>query len=308
MIERPVHLFLAFILITLNCYAQEPQIFGRQDFDLKGPVKSCLVVTSYGQEEFEFDQSGLLTKSITRFAEGDYSLTYYKYRDSLLLEQRNENYARGQLDEGTSIAHFYELDTLNNKRIAERIFSYQKEFLDHYEYIYDEEDRLVRIVRSNEEGVDETEITYTAEKGENTTTYTINGVIQKSIRESVKKKGSPEERSVVLTKEFLGGQPNRAIEEERDAKGYLRTKMEYFFVADKNEFALRQRTEFEYDPDGNLIGETILLGRAKSGKTYIYQFDGSEYKNWIKQIITPNNTYKTRKISYFEAEVEAQER
>ena len=306
--KQLIYVCLISLVYSLSGFAQEPRLFSRKDFDLKGPVKNCLVITSYGQEEFEFNKAGLLTKSVTRFTKEDYSVTYYKYKDSVLLEQRNENFTQGQLDEGTSIAHFYTLDTTENKKITERIFSYQREFLDQYEYIFDEEDKLIRIIRSNTEGVDETDIAYTNEKGESTVTYTINGVIQKSIRKSVKDKGSAEERSLVLTKEFLAGQPNRAIEVERDTADYVRASMEYFFDTKKNEFVLRQRTDFIYDSDGNLSEETIVLGRAKSGKTYIYQFDGSEFKNWIKQIVTPDNTYKTRRIEYFETEVEPREK
>ncbi|NND15846.1 MAG: hypothetical protein HKN89_05935, partial [Eudoraea sp.] len=289
-------------------FAQEPRLFSRVDFDLKGAVKNCLVVTNYGQEEFEFNEAGLLIKSITRFSDEDYGLTYYKYKDSLLLEQRNENYVQGQLDEATSIAHFYALDTSTIKKITERIFSYQKEFIDQYEYFFDKEDRLIRIIRSNEEGVDETDVAYTNFKDEETITYTVNGVIQKSIRKSVKQKATPDERYLELTKEFLGGQPNKAIEVERDTGQYVRSLKEYFFDPDKNEFALRQRTDYEYDDEGNLNAETILLGRAKSNRQYVYQFDGSEFNNWIKQIITPDNTYKTRRITYFEPEPKTQER
>ena len=298
---------ITFLLSAVG-FAQEPRLFTRDDFDLKGAVKNCLVITSYGQEEFEFNQAGLLTKSITRFSEEDYSVTYYKYLDSLLAEQRNENYSQGQLNEATSIAHFYDLDTTANKKITERIFSYQKEFLDQYEYYYDEEDRLIRIIRSNEEGVDETEVSYSIFKEEETITYAVNGVIQKSIRKSVKQKGTPNERYLELTKEFLGGQPSRAVEVEMDAGKYVRTSKEYYFDPGKNEFVLRQRTDFEYDEEGNLSSETVLLGMAKSGKSYIYQFDGSEFNNWIKQIVTPDNNYKTRRIKYFNPEPQSQEK
>ncbi|MCX2719431.1 hypothetical protein [Lentiprolixibacter aurantiacus] len=307
MLKRLINTFLVSLIFFSTGIAQEPQLFSRKDFDLRGPVKNCLVITSYGQEEFEFNPQGLLTKSITRFSEKDYSITYYKYQDSLLLEQRNENYMQGQLDETTSIAHFYTRDTTSN-RITERIYSYQKEFLDQYEYIYNEENRLIRIIRSNEEGVDETEITYIAENDENTVTYTINGVIQKSIKTTVKNKETPEEQELVLTREYLGGVPNRAIEVVRDNEGFIRSSKEFFFDAEKEEFKLRQRKDFEYDAEGNPSKETILLGRAKSSKAYIHQLDGSEFRNWIKQIVTPDNTYKTRRITYFESEEKTKER
>ena len=39
---------------------QEIRIFTISDFDLKGPVKSCLVSTKYGKEAYDFDKQGKL--------------------------------------------------------------------------------------------------------------------------------------------------------------------------------------------------------------------------------------------------------
>ena len=305
--KKGLLLFFLGIFIGQGAYTQVPQIFTRADFDLKGPVKSCQLITSYGSEEFEFDKKGLLTKLVTRFAQEDYSVSYYKYQDSTLLESRHENYVQGQLDKATSIAHLYALDTVPVKKITERIFSYQKDVLDQYEYYFDATGRLTRIVRSNEEGVDETEVSYSQYKDEETVAYSINGVIQKSERTSYKNKDTAEELRLVLRKEFLNGEPVRAIEEITDASNRLKERLEYLFDTGKNQFALSQKTAYTYDENGNLDSETTTLGRAKSGKTYIYQFDGSEHANWIKQIITPDNTYKTRKITYFEEEKETGE-
>ena len=305
--KKGLLLFFLGIFIGQGAYTQVPQIFTRADFDLKGPVKSCQLITSYGSEEFEFDKKGLLTKLVTRFAQEDYSVSYYKYQDSTLLESRHENYVQGQLDKATSIAHLYALDTVPVKKITERIFSYQKDVLDQYEYYFDATGRLTRIVRSNEEGVDETEVSYSQYKDEETVAYSINGVIQKSERTSYKNKGTAEEIRLVLTKEFLNGEPVRAIEEITDTANRVRERLEYRFDIGKNQFELSQKTAYTYDENGNLDSETTTLGRAKSGKTYIYQFDGSEHANWIKQIITPDNTYKTRKITYFEEEKETGE-
>ena len=292
-------IFIIGVLMVQRTNAQEPQIFTRDNFDLKGPVKSCQLITSYGSEEFEFDQKGFLTKLVTRFAQEDYSVSYYKYRDSTLVESRNENYIQGQLDKVTSIAHLYRLDTVPVKKITERIFSYDKDFLDQFEYYYDEMGRLTRIIRSNEEGVDETEVSYSRYKDELTVAHSINGVIQKSTRTSYKNKGTAEALRLVLRKEFLGGEPVRAVEEITDSSGRLKERLEYSFDEGKNQFALLQKTVYGYDEQGNLDSETTTLGRAKSDKTYIYQFDGTEYANCIKQIITPDNNYKTRKITYY---------
>ena len=310
MIKRALKTGLFLVLgmaLSGVAYGQEPEIFKRDDFDLKGPVKNCLVITKYGQEEFEFNQQGFLTKLTTRFTENDYSLTYYKYRDSTLSERRDENYMQGQLDEATSIAHIYTLDTLPQRKITERIFSYQKEFLDQFEYYFDEAGKLARIVRSNEEGVDETEITHSVYKDEETVSYLVNGVIQKSIRTSVKNKGKSGEQYVILTKEFLSGEPMKAQEEIKASNGKLRSLKEYAFDQNKGEFAIVQQTDYEYDTEGNISAETTSLGRAKSVKNYIYQFDGNDPKNWIKRIVTPDNTYETRRISYFNTEEEPEE-
>jgi len=287
--------------------AQEPEIFKRDDFDLNGPVKNCQVITKYGQEEFEFNESGFLTKSTTRFTENDYSLTYYIFGDSVLLEIRNENYIQGQLDRATSIAHIFAMDSLPEKKIAERIFSYEKEFLDQYEYYYDESGKLARVVRSNEEGVDETEIVHSAYKDEETVSHLLNGVIQKSVRTSFKNKGTQAEQYIILKKEFLNGEPNKAFEEIKDNNGQLKSLKEYTFDQNKGEFGIVQKTEYEYDDKGNLSKETTILGRAKSVKNYVYQFDGNIPGNWIKQIVTPDNTYKTRRITYFDSEEKPEE-
>lgn len=295
------------IIISGMAYTQEPEIFRRDDFDLKGQVKTCLLITTYGQEEFEFNESGFLTKLTTRFTENDYSVTYYKFRDTLLSERRDENYIQGQLDEATSIAHIYALDTVAGRKISERIFSYQKEFLDQYEYYFDDTGKLIRVVRSNEEGVDETDISYAVYKDEETVTYMVNGVIHKSVRTSYKNKGTAEEQYIILKKEFLSGEPMKAFEEIKGNKGQLRSLKEFAFDLKKGEFGIVQQTDYEYDDEGNLNRETTFLGRAKSVKNYIYQFDGNNPKNWIKQIVTPDNTYNTRRITYFDSEEKSQE-
>ena len=68
----------------------QPEVFSLADFELRGPVKSCTVVTAYGEERFEFDRDGRLTKSLTRFSDAEYDITYYRYRGPVLAERRDE--------------------------------------------------------------------------------------------------------------------------------------------------------------------------------------------------------------------------
>ncbi len=301
--------FLSLSLLLMGAgvlYSQEPKIFSRADFDLKGRVKSCLVITDYGKEEFEFNEEGLLTKSVTRFNEKDYDVTYYKYQEGELIERRNENYRDGLFDKYTSIAHLYEIDTLENRKVVERILSYNQEFLDQYEYVYDEENRLVQINRSNNEGLDETKIEYTTYKNENTESTYLNGSLLKSIRTSVKKKNGVD-HELVLTKDYIQGIPSKAVEALYDKDGKLISEQEFQYDETKKSFQPSTRINYSYDENGLLSIIDRNSESLEEHKEYIYQFDGRAEGNWIKQIITPENSYTTRKITYFEpleAEVE----
>ena len=139
---------IGLFLLPCRTYTQEPQIFTLRDFDLRGMVKSCLVIADYGKEEFEFNREGLLTKNLTRYNETDYNITYYKYLNGQLMEKRDEIYREGQFDKQTSIAHFYEVDTTDNKKVSEKIISYSGDVLGIYEYSYNEDGKLIEVIRS----------------------------------------------------------------------------------------------------------------------------------------------------------------
>jgi hypothetical protein len=295
-------LLLFFIAIYNVMRGQEIQIFTLEDFDLKGNVKFCLVGTDYGKEEYDFNRNGLLTKSVTRYNETDYDVIYYKYSNGELLEKRAESYRNNTFDPSTSIAHFYEIDSTDNLKIQERIFSYDKQFLDQYIYGYDEYGDLASIQRTNNDGTDVTQIEHKKFKGENTITYLLNEVPLKSIRTStLKPKNKPAQR-VVLTKEYLKGEENDAFEEVFSVDGKLMAQQEFEYNSELKKFEPTTRTSFEYDEKGMLIAETAKRGAGIIKKEYIYQYDNSEVGNWIKQIVTPDNTYTTRKITYYPAE------
>src|SRR5690606_3807955 len=95
-------LFLS-IFQVFGLRSQEVQIFKVEDFDLKGKVKSCLVITDYGRELFEFNKEGLLTKTITQYNDSDQDITHYKYEGGELVEKRMESYKNNVLDESTSM-------------------------------------------------------------------------------------------------------------------------------------------------------------------------------------------------------------
>ena len=56
-----------------------------------------------------------------------------------------------------------------------------------------------------------------------------------------------------------------------------------------------------------LISESAKSGVGIIKKEYIYQYDMAENGNWIKQIVIPDNTYTTRKITYYTPEIKIKE-
>lgn len=298
--------YFSFILITtlllpLGLASQEIRIFNVEDFDLKGKVKSCLVSTKYGKEEYDFNEEGLLTKAVTRYNDTDYDITYYKYSEDALLEKRFENYRDNTFDPASSIANIYSIDSTNNPKITEKIVSYEKEFLDQYEY-HISNDTIRKIVRTNNEGVDETLITYETLKGEMTKTYELNGVLKESIRTSVKKENDSVISKTVLTKKYLEGEPSSAVEEVFDGRTNLVSKIDFFYNPKTNQFTKVGGATYIYDASGVLLGSQFKKGELAEKKEYVYQLD--PFGNWIKEIITPDNTYKTRKITYYDAQQE----
>ena len=149
--------------------------------------------------------------------------------------KRSESYRNNEFDPSTSIAHFYQIDSTENIKIQERIFSYDKEFLDEYVYEYDEFGDLSSIRRTNNDGTDVTQVEHKKFKGEYTVTYLLNDVPLKTVRTSTQK-----------------------------PKGIIK-------------------------------------------KEYIYQYDMADNGNWIKQIVIPDNTYTTRKITYYTPEIKIKE-
>ncbi len=307
MVKNYISTFLGIflgILIVLNAqslYSQEINIFKYTDFDLKGPVKTCLVITDYGKEEFEFNEAGLLTKAITRYNDDDYDITIYKYAKEELKEKRFENYRDGVFDRNTSIANIYTIDTTANKKITEKIVSYNKEFLDQYEYYYDKDDQLIKITRTSTDGIDETLVEYTSVKGERTASYFLNSVLLKTERIKETKTNTNTTRKIKLVTDYLDGEPNSAKEEIFNAKNKLISETKMVYDKKSKKLMPTETKTYSYNEAGMLLELRTKIGQGVSSKKYIYQLDNTKSGNWVKQIITPDNTYITRRIKYFGA-------
>ena len=299
-------IILGLALLPQLVSPQEPKIFTRTDFDLSGPVKSCRVITDYGKEDFEFSNDGLLTKSVTRYNENDYDISYYKYDNKQLVERRDERYQDGKFDPATSMAHFYEYDSIPEKRVTERILSYDKVFQEQYDYIYNKDNKLVRKVHSHSGSVDETLVEYTTYKDEVTVSFVKNGLLQKTVRTSTKKAKDGSAIKIVLEKHFLDGIPERAEEHTLNEQGQLISKLDFVYKPKEKSFVPLSKHDYSYDSKGKLESITSTSGNFSDSQEYLYQFDGRENGNWVKKIITPENSYTTRVIEYYE-ELEVKE-
>lgn len=297
--NQTIFLLLFLWILPSKGVSQEIRTFKVTDFDLNGKVDFCLVSTDYGKEEYRFDESGRLIEAVTRYNESDYDVTLYKYGNGELQEKRIESYREKLLDKATSIANFYTYDSTQNLTVTEKIITYEKEFLEQYVYSYTIDKKLSKIVRTNNEGIDETAVVYYEdEEGENAN-YILNRELQKSVKTKIKSVSDSIQTKTVLTKKFLEGKPNSATEEVFDSNGKLVSAIEFLYNSDLEEFVVDKSTALTYDLNGTILSTEIKTGKEVSVKEFIYQYDTQG--NWIKQIVKPENSYKTRKISYYKA-------
>lgn len=298
--KMPRYLFWFVVVhISYFSYGQKAKIFTLADFDLSGPVKTCFVIKDYGKEEFSFNQNGILTKLVTRYNENDYDITYYKYENEAIREKRVEIYRDGTFDKQTSIANIYSVDSIpNGKKITEKIISYAKEFLDQYEYSYDVNDKLIQVYRNDGKGIENTKVSYEEVQGETTISYTIDGELQKTIRTS-NRKINPKQK-VVLTKQYFEGKLNTATEQVFNEKANLISEQKFVYDNKLSTFVPEEVSRYTYNDLGILSELKIKKAKVELVKKYIYQYDNGVKGNWVKQIVTPDNTYITRKITYYE--------
>lgn len=301
--KSPLLLVILFLLMKSIGYGQLPKVFTKADLNLQGKVKSCLVITDYGKEAYEFNKEGLLTKVTTRYSATDYDISYYRYFNGLLKEKRLENYREDSLDRQTSIANIYSIDTVRNKIVKELIYSYQKEFLEQYDYFYDDSGILITVKRKNNEGLDETQISYDSIDGESTQTISINGMIDKTMRQSLQKQQKGHNLLNILEKKYVNGEPYKATEIFQDSLGRKQKELLYAYETEKASFVKTKEFIYEYEEHGYLSKKKTLGNNQESKQEYVYQLDAHQPPNWIKQIVTPNNTYTTRRIVYYENEV-----
>ncbi len=283
-------------------WSQEIITYDRSDFDLKGPVKSCFVFTKYGQEQYQFNKTGQLVEAATVFGENDSETTYYKYEKAKLVERRVENYVNGVLDKTTSMANFYSYDSIPQLKIKEKIIGYDRTFVAQFNYRYDSLGQLTRVVRTNTQGRFITLISHQWDslRTKKSTAYWLDSVPLKQIDSIFLKAGGT--LSQLKTKEFDNGIPN-ALELRVFNKKGLEIELHSTIYIEKDALLVPKKASSvrtKYDSNNHPIEQIFERGVVRQTKKNLYQLDGSPFKNWIKKITTPDNTYTTRKIVYFE--------
>src|SRR5690606_30485496 len=130
-----------------------------------------------------------------------------------------------------------------------------------------------------------------------TETYYLNDVIYKSIRTTIPKNNKS--LKTTLTKDFLEGEPQFATEQTFNGSAKLISEIRFTYNTAKNSFVPVESIFYTYGPQGSVTSQKTQKHRSTTIKAYHYQYDDGEHGNWVKQIITPDNTYTTRKISYY---------
>ena len=283
-------------------WSQEIITYDRSDFDLKGPVKSCFVFTKYGQEQYQFNKTGQLVEAATVFGENDSETTYYKYEKAKLVERRVENYVNGVLDKTTSMANFYSYDSIPQLKIKEKIIGYDRTFVAQFNYRYDSIGQLTRVVRTNTQVRFITLISHQWDslRTKKSTAYWLDSVPLKQIDSIFLKAAGT--LSQLKTKEFDNGIPN-ALELRVFNKKGLEIELHSTIYIEKDALLVPKKASSvrtKYDSNNHPIEQIFERGVVRQTKKNLYQLDGSPFKNWIKKITTPDNTYTTRKIVYFE--------
>jgi hypothetical protein len=294
--------FIGFLLTHFSVWSQEIITYDQSDFDLKGPVKSCFVFTKYGQEQYQFNKTGQLIEAATVFGKNDSETTYYKYEKTKLVERRVENYVNGVLDKMTSMANFYSYDSLPQLKIKEKIISYNRAFVAQFNYRYDSTGQLTRVVRTNTQGRFITLISHQWDslRTKKSTSYWLDSVPLKQIDSIFLKAGGG--LIQLRAKEFDNGLSSSLEQRVFNKKG-LEIELVNTVYIERDTVLVAKRASSvrtKYDSNNHPFELIFERGVVRQTKKNLYQLDGSPFKNWIKKITTPDNTYTTRKIVYFE--------
>ena len=301
---RKLFLFVTgVLLLNFSAKAQDIAVLKLEDFDLRGKVKSCTVINSYGKEVFQFDENGRLISSQTQYSEEDTHWVSYTYQNGFLTEKRSEHYVGGQMDKEQSIINLYQIDTLETGvRITEKIVSFNKAFLEQIVYTLDQEGRTTLIQKLHADAVDEIKVSRTNTKAGTITEYVLNGAIQKWIRERYVGESKQEGIREVLTREYFNEEPYLATEERFSPDGTKLSSEQFIYDDSVQKYIPEEKHEYIYSEDQLLKGERITFRKSSTERQFVFQYDSNTPANWVKKIVLPDNNYTSRIIEYYKKE------
>lgn len=286
------------LFLAANGYGQ--QFKGRWDYGLNGPVKKCTVLTSYGKELFSFTRDGKLEQLISFYDENNYQQISYTFKDSLLVERRIELYEAGQLDGEASVINIYEYDsTAILKR--EVIVDYKGRSQEESNYSYDTLHRLKEIKKLTKNGQLTTQMSRLKDSlGHYITTVLIDSVIKQQTDSIPALSMMYDSLINVRNVFFLDGIKDRAETVKYDQRSNVIYLKNEFYLMDSNQWYVEKEEQFEYNEKNQMIKKITKEGTTTFTQNIVYQTDGTQYQNWVKQIVMPNMSYTTRIIEYFD--------
>ncbi len=299
--------FAVLIFTSHFSFAQELKILTLKDFNLKGNVKHCIVSAEYGNEEFYFNEDGLLTKSITRYSEDDYSVTTYTYNEGNLVKKNVDVYIDGVLDKNTSLAHFYEIKLTSKKVITEKIVNLNGEFIDNYTYDFNKEKQLTKLLRKNDRGISETDVTYEIVDGKIIKEIYLVGLdTTKVIKRMVPKiKHNPGDYEL-LTTYYINNKPDRADLKFVDNIGNViyDEKLKAGIKNPYRYYSINKKT-FVYNDKGDAVEQrffkkSVLMKRSD----YKYEYESIDTDinaNWVRRVEKHSKEFITREFKYYDS-------
>lgn len=280
--------------------AQDQLYFTLSDYDLKGKVHTCEVRTDYGKEIFTFDREGRLLRSETVFSDANKIITAYEFSEGELVEKRIESINAGEVDRSQSFRYTYRITFEEDiMKVTENILSYDKNFSEKHVFKYDSIGTLQAITQSHQAGLDEIRFERRKEGDTLISEEWLNRELQKIEKEfTVQKDGKLFKH--IRVEQVFQGEPYEAREEIYNAEGKRMIVRELVYRPEVQEYDERERRSFTYSENGVLQAEKIARGAAISEKGYVFQYDNHLPPNWIRKIETPENSYVSRVITYYD--------
>lgn len=291
-------LVLFYSVFAFLTYGQEVKY--RSDYDLNGPVKKCTVLTPYGKEIYSFSEDGKLSQLTSFFDKNNFQQLKYTYKDNVLIQRRIELYDMGELDQSASVINVYQNNGTSHLQ-KEIIADYNGNTLENIIYVYDSIFRLKELKKLTNNGYTSTLFSSAVDSlGVYKSSILVDSLLRQSTDSIPKAFMHNDSLTEVRTIHYLDGFEDTAELKKYNSKGFLVYLKKELYLIDADKWYREREEKYQYNEKGQMIQKISREGNTSFTQKYVYQNDGSQYQNWVKQIVMPNMTYTTRIIEYFE--------